>query len=510
MKNNFELLKNKIKNIPVEILQSFPDNEKNIFKNYKFIPIELLIEADWNYKENDTFLQEQLVNNIKRNGQIATCNVRQLPTGYFEVVDGNHRLKAFLTLGQEFVICYDHGNISNADAKRISIEKNETRFDSDEKKLSAILNELKEVMGTDDLMLTMPFTEIELENLLNTIESEINSSVNEVDQNLEIEENEENPNRLRTPFNENLVEEDDFEAEPPVEPVTILGDLYELNGHRLLCGDSTKAENLEKLMQGEKAHLFYSDPPYNVKYAQFNKSRNAAGKDWTDEYCSEWEDDMSDEAYKQFLIDFLKLAKENLIEWAHYYVWHATTYFQEVINAFVINEIPYDKVPIQWVKQVAPPSRVRYWRITEPCIFGGKGAINGNGKGARWFGKIGEVNAWLISREHNCKYIHPTQKPLPLSARAINNSSQEGEIILDMFLGSGSTLISSDIMNRKCYGLELEPKFADLIVLRYMKYCNDRGKECKVTLNGKTIDKSYFNYLDKDVRTVDTYEFTQE
>lgn len=483
-------------------MQSFPESEQNIFKNYKFIPIELLVEADWNYKENDEFLQEQLVNNIKRNGQIATCNVRDLPTGYFEVVDGNHRLKAFLVLGQSYVICYDHGDITLAEAKRISIEKNETRFQSDDKKLSAIIEELVSVMGEENLKPTLPFTSEEFDDLLDSLSSDIESMM----------DNDDDASDLlnRTTFDEGLVEEDEFDEEPPIEPVTKVGDVYELNGHRFICGDSTNSNDVAKLMQGEKAHLLYTDPPYNVKYTAFNKSRNEDAKDWGDDYSSEWTDDMGDEAYKKFLIDFLKLAKENSIEWAHYYVWHATTFVQDVINAFIANGIPYDKVPIQWVKQNAPLSRTRYWRITEPCIFGGKGAINGVGAGARWFGKIGEVNAWHVSKEYSGRYIHPTQKPLALSARAINNSSQDGEIVLDMFLGSGSTLISCDIMGRVCRGLELEPKFADLIVLRYMKYCEDRGKTCVVKLNGTVIGKSHFNYPEKDVRTVDTYEYSED
>lgn len=506
MQHNTQYWKAKIQNLPASLLKSFPENEKNIFKNYKFIPIELLIEADWNYKENDEYLQGQLENNIKRNGQIATCNVRELPTGYYEVIDGNHRLKSFKNLGQSFVVCYDHGVISLADAKRIAIEKNETRFESNEGKLNEIMSELFSTINATDLRNTLPFPEDELNSIIDGLGDSFQEAFDAIEDSV----SEDSDSPIRNNFDENLIDEDNCDIPIPTEPKTKLGDIYELNGHRFICGDSTDETTVSKLMQGEKAHLLYTDPPYNVNYAEFNKNRNAVGKDWTEDYCSDWDDSMSDEAYKKFLKDFLRLAKANLIEWGHYYVWHATTFMQEVLDAFKANDIPYDKVPIQWVKQVAPPSRVRYWRKSEPCIFGGKGAVNGNGKGSRWFGKIGEVNIWVIAREHNCKYIHPTQKPLPLSARAINNSTQEGDTVLDMFLGSGSTLISCDIMNRKCRGLELEPKFADMIVLRFMKYCRDRNKECVVKVNGEVIDRSYFNYKDEEVRTVDTYEFTEE
>ena len=403
-------------------------------------------------------------------------------TGYYEVVDGNHRLKAFKQLGQQFVMAYDHGTITQAAAERLAIETNETKFGVDMEKLTALLEELKLEFPEGDLLATLPF-DFNSDEWSHLLDSTVDSVNNE----------------------EGEVTEDDFFHPEPTQPKTLRGDLYELNGHRILCGDSTNAEDVTRLMNGKKAHLLFTDPPYNVNYAEFNKNRNDHGKDWTDEYCSEWGDSMTDDDYKKFLIDFLKNAKDNLIEFAHYYVWHATTYLLEVIEAFKANNIPYDKVPIQWVKQVAPPSWVRYWRITEPCIFGGKGAVNGNGEGSRWFGPNGEVNAWIISREHNGKYIHPTQKPTTLAGRAIKNSSRAGELILELFLGSGSTLIASDMLNRTCFGMEYEPKFCDLIVLRFMKYCVDNNKEFTVKRNGEIIDKSFFNYPEEQIRTDDKH-----
>lgn len=497
--------------IPGSLLKNLDENEKNIFKNYKFIPIDSLIEANWNYKENDNFLQEQLKNNIKRSGQIATCNVRELNTGYYEVVDGNHRLRAFKELGMKYVACYDHGKISQAEAIRIALEKNETRFKSDEIKMNNLLKELSEQFEFDELKSTMPFSEEDLSKMINEMDSITDDyfTIEETDNNNnEPIINNSELNKAKT-FNEDQVEEDDFDEPIPILPKTKIGDLYELNNHRLLCGDSTNLNHLIKLMNGKKADLLNTDPPYNVNYTELNKNRTESGKDWSESYCSEWKDSMSDSDYEKFIYNFLNNAKQVLNEWSHYYVWHATTYFESFKNALNELQIPYDKIPIIWVKNVPPISHVRYWRNYETCLYAGKGAVNGNGKGAKWFGKIGEVNTWMVNRDFNGKYIHPTQKPLALAARAIHNSTQKNDLVLDLFGGSGSTLIASDIMERTCYSMELEPKFMDMIVLRYMKYCSSRNIPIEVKLNGEVITRDYFDYLDSDIKTVDDYEPTE-
>lgn len=468
---NIKKLRSLIKAIPQDMLEQIgvPDNDLKIFKNYKIFPREILVKAHWNYKEDDEFTGSKLRANIQRIGQVENIQVRELETGYYEVINGNHRLDEIEKLDKPFVIAYDHGLISQPEAQRIALETNETRFKSNTEKLSIILNEIKLEFPDIDLLATLPFTEEEFGDLLK----------------LSL------PEAQMTPQD---IQEDNFDKEPPEQPKTVLGDLYELNGHRLLCGDSTNDADVARLMNGQLAHMLYTDPPYNINYAEFNLNRAGDhGRDWTDEYCSEWRDSMSDTEYKSFLRDFLRLAKQHSIEWAHYYVWHATTYFREVLEAFEANSIPFDKVPIQWVKQVAPLSWVRYKRKSEPCIFGGKGAINGNGDGARWFGPHNEVNIWEIDRDHNGSYVHPTQKPIALCARALTNSSTVGENVLDLFMGSGTTFLACEILGRTAFGMELEPKFCDVIVQRFMKYCTDNNRTCTVKLNGAEIDINYFS-----------------
>lgn len=445
-----------------------PDEEIKVFRNYKLFPRELLIQADWNYKEEDEFVSQQLINNLKRIGQVENIHVRELDTGYYEIINGNHRDSAFKELGKDFVIVYDHGNVSLEEAIRRAIETNETKFKPNTEKLAKLLQEIKLVIPELDLTETLPYSPEEFSELINIALTSTN------DANIEISE-------------------DDFQDPIPETPKSQKGDLYLLNGHRLLCGDSTDATDVEKLMDGKLAHMIFTDPPYNINYPEFNKKRSSGGKDWTDSYCSEWSDSMSDSEYVSFLKSFLLNGKNSLIEWGHYYIWHASNYYRELINVLEELEIPYDKVPIQWVKQVAPISWVRYKRITEPCVFAGKGAVNGNGDGARWFGPNNETNAWIINRDHNMNYVHPTQKPVALAARGIKNSSHAGEIVLDLFLGSGTTLIASDMLDRTCFGMEMEPVYCDHIVKRFIKYCLDSNKECVVKLNNNVIPNNYFD-----------------
>lgn len=456
-----------------DMIQSFEhsvnvdDFEKKNYSNYKLIPIELLVPADWNYKTNDEFKSEQLRNNIKRNGQIENVHVRDLDTGYFEVVNGNHRLPELKAVGRKFVLCYDHGKITLKEAKRIAIETNETRFDTDQDKLKEILKELNDQFGEDDLKMTLPYVENEFDELLGKFDS------------IELDE----------------VSDDGFEAPsaPPQNPITKRGDLYELNNHRILCGDSTKEDDFNKLMNGKIATMCFTDPPYNVEYAKFNKETRKTGKDWTDLYCNEWDDKFTDEDYLQFLIDFLGNVKKNLIEYGHYYVFYASQYHTTVLQAFAANNISIDKIPLIWKKQVAPPTYARFMRIYEPFIFGGKDASTGS---KSWFGPNNEKNVWEISREHNGNYIHPTQKPVELPARAIRNSSRKGDIVVEPFCGSASTLIASEQLERKCYAMEYEPGFVDVEVKRYIKYCKENKIECIVKKNGSVVNNS--EYLNEE------------
>lgn len=289
--------------------------------------------------------------------------------------------------------------------------------------------------------------------------------------------------------NEGLTDPDEAPAIPTV-PRSKPGDLFELGPHRLLCGDSIKSDDVARLMNGKLAAMLFTDPPYNISYMDIN-TEVRTGKDWS--YCAEWNDKMGDEEYAAFLFKFLQNAKTNLIEYAHYYVWYASIYHNELLTAFKKNDIPYDKVPIIWKKQTIPLSWARYKRVYEPCVFAGKNITTG-GENSRWFGPNNEINVWEINTDFNGDYIHPTQKPTALAKRAINNSSKPGEIVLELFCGSGSTLIACEQTGRICHAMERDPVYIDVEVERYCRFtgktrviCN--GEEIEWKLTEATADK---------------------
>lgn len=140
-----------------------PQREQMYLQNFKLFPVEILEKAEWNYKEEDEFMSQQLRNNIKRIGLVENLQVRKLETGYYQVINGNHRYDEMIALGKRFVICYDHGDISLAEAMRRAIETNETKFESNEIKLSRHLVDIN-AEELEDLENTLPYTDKQIED----------------------------------------------------------------------------------------------------------------------------------------------------------------------------------------------------------------------------------------------------------------------------------------------------------------------------------------------------------
>ena len=150
-----------------------------LFANYKLIPFELLVKAAWNYKVDNDNLVKKLIENIKRNGQVQNTLVRELDTGYYEVIDGNHRYDAFASLKVNYVLCFDFGRLSDAKAKRIAVEINETRFESDNIKLAETMADIATEYSLEELEVSMPFTISELENFSDVLEFDWETATND-------------------------------------------------------------------------------------------------------------------------------------------------------------------------------------------------------------------------------------------------------------------------------------------------------------------------------------------
>ena len=248
--------------------------------------------------------------------------------------------------------------------------------------------------------------------------------------------------------------EDDFDTTPPEEPKTVLGDLYEIGEHRLLCGDSTDSDVVAKLMNGQKADMVFTDPPYGMAYESnaWDSKKNEVKQKRTDTQI------LNDENTNvgQDALNLIPLFLENN---RHFYIWCRWDCFNDFKE--VCENIGKIKSVIVWDK--GGP---------------GLGDLKGSYGDSEWsiFGMIGrrelkerQNGVWQVNRMKGLQMQHPTQKPLEICERGISNSTNINELVLDLFLGSGSTMVASHQLKRKCYGMELDPKYCDVIVKRMIK-----------------------------------------
>ena len=264
--------------------------------------------------------------------------------------------------------------------------------------------------------------------------------------------------------------EDDFDVDTELgkPPVTKTGDLWLLGNHRLLCGDSTKEKSYTLLMNGKKANLVVTDPPYNVNY------QGTAGKIKND--------NMENDKFYQFLLDAFTCMEKAMADDASIYVFHADTEGLNFRKAFSDAGFYLSGTCI-WKKQSLVLGRSPYQWQHEPCLFGWKK----NGK-HQWYSDRKQTTIWEYDRFDKPKKNgdHPTMKPVPLIAYPIKNSSMSNCIVLDPFGGSGSTIIACEQTNRICHIIELDEKYCDVIVKRYIKQVGTT-ENVSVVRDGKTI-----------------------
>ena len=246
------------------------------------------------------------------------------------------------------------------------------------------------------------------------------------------------------------VQEDDFDVAAELEKPTFSksGDVWTLGRHRLLCGDSTKAETFAILMNGRKANLVVTDPPYNVNY------EGTAGKIKND--------NLADEKFYQFLFDAFSNIEKVMADDASIYVFHADTEGLNFRKAFSDAGFYLSGCCI-WKKPGLVLGRSPYQWQHEPCLYGWKKS----GK-HQWYADRKQTTIWEFEKTKK-NTDHPTMKPIPLLAYPIQNSSMSNTLILDPFGGSGSTLIACEQTDRDCYTIELDEKYCDVIVKRYIE-----------------------------------------
>ena len=374
-----------------------------------------LLPADYNPRKDlkpGDAEYEKLKRSIEQFGYVEPVIWNQT-TG--RVVGGHQRLKVLMDMGMTEVDCVVV-EMDEDKEKALNIALNKISGDWDKDKLALLIADLQ---GADfDVALT-GFEPAEIDDL----------------------------------FKDTLkdgVKDDDFDVGAELEKPTMTkpGDIWTLGRHRLICGDSTKAETYDLLMGSTKANLVITDPPYNVNY------EGSAGKIKND--------NMADEAFYNFLLDAYTQMHSAMADDASIYVFHADTEGLNFRRAFADAGFYLSGCCI-WKKQSLVLGRSPYQWHHEPCLYGWKK----NGK-HQWYTGRKETTIWEFDKPKK-NGDHPTMKPIPLLAYPIMNSSMSNSVVLDPFGGSGSTLIACEQTDRICYTVELDEKFCDVIVKRYIE-----------------------------------------
>jgi len=247
------------------------------------------------------------------------------------------------------------------------------------------------------------------------------------------------------------VTEDEYDDTLPEHPETVLGDLYEIGPHRLLCGDSTDSDQVARLMNGEKADMVFTDPPYNINYGNIKHPKSKQ---------REIENDNMDSGdFKDFCSSFIS----NIILFSKGCVYMAGPPGPDGRIMFMeADKVMHCSTVIVWNKDQFTLGRGKYQNKYEPIWFGW---ID---NGTSFYGDRSQTNVWDIPRPKKSEE-HPTMKPVELVARAVNHASRKDDSCLDLFGGSGTSMVACDQLHRKCYGMELDPKYCDVIVKRLIK-----------------------------------------
>ena len=401
----------------------------NTTTEMQLIPVEKLVPYANNARTHSPEQITKLRSSLREFGFVNPVIIDK----DFNVIAGHGRITAAKEEGIKEVPCVFVDYLTEAQKKAYILADNRMALDAgwDDELLRI---ELEELQGLDfDLALT-GFDDKELASLFNT---------------------------------DAETKEDDFDVDAELEKPTFThkGDMWVLGRHRLVCGDSTKKETFDLLMQDEKANLVITDPPYNVNY------EGTAGKIQND--------NMADDKFYNFLLDAFKNTEAVMADDASIYVFHADTEGLNFRRAFKDAGFYLSGTCI-WKKQSLVLGRSPYQWQHEPILFGWK-----KGGKHQWYTGRKETTIWEYDKPKK-NSDHPTMKPIPLLAYPIQNSSMSNCIVLDPFGGSGSTLIACQQTDRICRTIELDKKFCDVIVKRYIEFVGS-DDEVKVIRDNQEI-----------------------
>ena len=365
------------------------------------------------------------------------------------VINGHTRLLASKKLGLKEVPVIRADDLTEAQVKAFRIADNKTSEYAtwNEDLLKLELEQLEEMVFNLE-GLNIDYSEFDLEIELDDFEGEYNG-------------------------------ENDIVEEPPKVPFSKQQDIWLLGKHRLMCGDSTSEEDVAKLTNGNLIDLVVTDPPYNVAVNDESEESLRARNRRTDGLKIK-NDKLSNQDFSLFLEKIYSRYFEVMKEGASIYVFYADSETINFMSKFIEAGFHFAQNCI-WNKQQFVMTRKDYHYKHEPCLYGWK-----LGEAHKWYSDRKQSSVWNFDRPFRNE-LHPTMKPIELIKYPISNSSKTGDIVLDLFGGSGSTMIASDILNRINYSMELDEKYVDVIVKRYINHKQNNGEDVYLLRGGNKI-----------------------
>lgn len=348
------------------------------------------------------------------------------------LVGGHQRLQVLIDAGAtEIDVSVVHLSPERERLLNVALNKVQGRWD--EAKLAALLDELTQLPHVD-----VTLTGFDLPDVTAMVASVLNTSLADKDESFDVAA---------------------ALAEARARPaVTKVGDQLNLGRHSFVCGDSSVRATLQGAVGTNLAGMLFTDPPYNVDYG------NAAGRKIIN-------DAMAQAKYERWLATILANVVDFLQPGAGLYVFNGHRQFGPMEAILTKLGVKVSSI-LTWAKERPTLCRGDYKHQTEFCLYGWLAGQTGR---HRWFGKNDQSTLWTVSRDPVKENVHPTQKPLELAERAMRNSSRHGDVVLDPFLGSGTTLIAAERTGRVCVGIELDPHFCDVIVRRYIAFTGGAG-----------------------------------
>ena len=411
--------------------------------NISYVPVDQLRSSEYNPRKWDKEAIIQLKESIKRYGLVDPLLVNAASNRRGVIIGGHFRFSIIKELGiKEVPVVYI--NIPDLEKEKelnIRLNKNTGEFDFE------LLKDF-----SPDLLSDIGFDPNDLANIWD---------------------------------NDICIKGEDFDEEKELEkiksPKTKLGDVFSLGNHKLICGDSTDPNVIKKLFVDKKASMIYSDPVYNINL-DYNKG--LGGKQ---NYGGNVVDKRTDEEYKEFLKKSLQSALTVANSDCHVFYWNTEQHIWIIQTLYRELGISNKRVCL-WVKNgFNPTPQVAFNKCYEPCIYGTIGSpylskkeqglteiLNSNISNGNE--SLDEINIWTVKRVSSKDYDHATTKPVELHEKAIRRCTKPGDIILDSFGGSGSTLIAAEQLKRKVYMVELEPIFCDLVIKRYEKLTGKKAE----------------------------------